>query len=47
MGLIQSALKFMGRRRVTQLLKLPRGHRPYALMAVGIPAFVYPKYTER
>lgn len=47
MGLVQTALKYMGKGSVARLLKLPCGHRPYALMAVGMPAFQYPKYTER
>ncbi len=47
MGLIQTALKFMPSRKVRSLLNLPAGHQPYALMALGIPAFHYRNYTER
>ncbi len=47
MGLIQVALKFMGNRKARKLLHLPAGHKPYALMALGVPAFRYARYTER
>ncbi|MCD8265795.1 MAG: nitroreductase family protein [Prevotellaceae bacterium] len=47
MGLVQTALRLMRKRRVSQLLSLPRGHRPYALMSLGVPALRYPRYTVR
>jgi len=47
MGLVQSAFKFMLPKKVECLLDLPKGHRPYALMALGMPAYSYIRYTER
>lgn len=47
MGLVQMALKFTGQRRTERLLHLPPGHKPFALMAMGMPAFYYPKYTDK
>lgn len=47
LGLVQTALRFMPRSRVSRLLGLPQGHVPRAFMAVGIPRFLYPRYTER
>lgn len=47
LGLVQTALRFMPRRKVSRLLGLPKGHVPRAYMAVGIPRFLYPRYTER
>lgn len=47
LGLVQTALRFMPRGKVARLLGLPKGHVPRAYMAVGIPRFLYPRYTER
>lgn len=47
MGLVQSALKFMGKNKVTKLLHLPKGHKPFAIMSIGIPSVKYRNYTER
>ncbi|MGN0233502.1 MAG: nitroreductase family protein [Bacteroidaceae bacterium] len=47
LGLVQTALRFMPRSRVRHLLGLPKGHAPKALMAIGIPRFLYPRYVER
>ncbi|MCD8291163.1 MAG: nitroreductase, partial [Prevotella sp.] len=47
MGLIQTACKLIRAKRVTRLFQLPPRHKPYALMAIGMPAFRYPRYTER
>ncbi len=47
MGLIWEALKFMTDGKVRRLLGIPRGHKVCALMGVGVPAFRYPRYTER
>lgn len=45
MGLVQTACKFMGRKKTERLLHLPQNHSLFALMALGMPAFYYPKYT--
>lgn len=47
MGLVQMALKFISQGKAEQLLHLPGNHKPYALMALGIPDFYYPKYTDK
>ena len=47
LGLVQTALRFMPHRKVSRLLGLPKGHVPRAYMAIGIPRFLYPRYTER
>lgn len=47
LGLVQTALRFMPRARVSRLLGLPKGHVPRAYMAIGIPRFLYSRYTER
>ena len=47
MGLIVTALKFLGHGKARRLLHLPSGHRLYALMALGMPAIHYHNYTER
>lgn len=47
MGFIHVAFKFMSRTKAEQLFHLPPGHRPYAIMSLGIPAFRYRYYTER
>lgn len=47
MGLVQVAFKFIGQRRTEQLMNLPTGHKPFAIMALGMPAFYYPKYTDK
>lgn len=47
LGLIQTALRFMPKRKVRRLLSLPKGHVPKAFMAIGIPRFQYSRYTER
>ncbi len=47
LGLVQTALRFMPRGKVSRLLSLPKGHVPRAYMAIGIPRFLYPRYTER
>ncbi len=47
MGLVQTACRLMSAGRVRRLLSLPPGHKPYALMALGMPAFRYTRYTER
>lgn len=47
LGLVQTALRFMSRKKVSRLLDLPEGHVPRAFMAIGIPRFLYSRYTER
>ncbi len=47
MGLILTAFKFLPRKRVVRLLGLPKDHLPQALMALGMPAFPFLRYTER
>ena len=47
MGLVQMAFKFIGQRKTEQLFHLPPKHKPYAIMALGMPAFYYPKYTDK
>ena len=47
MGLVQMAFKFIGQRRTEKLMHLPPGHKPFAIMALGMPAFNYPKYTDK
>ncbi len=47
MGFVQTAFQMMGVRRTARLLGLPSGQRVFAIMAFGIPAFRYPRYTER
>ncbi len=47
MGLVWTALKYMGKARTRRLLGLPEGHRLCALMGIGMPAFRYLRYTER
>ena len=47
MGLVQTALKFIGRKKTERLLHLPKNHKLYALMALGMPAFYYPNYSDK
>jgi len=47
MGLVQMAFKFISQRKAEQLLHLPAKHKPFALMALGMPAFYYPNYSDK
>ena len=47
MGLVQMAFKFIGQRKTEELLHLPPNHKPFAMMALGMPAFYYPKYSDK
>ena len=47
MGLVQMAFKNMGRKKTERLLHLPKNHKLYALMALGMPAFYYPNYSDK
>ncbi|MBO7067663.1 MAG: nitroreductase family protein [Bacteroidaceae bacterium] len=47
MGLVQTACKFIGRKKTARLLHLPKNHKLYALMALGMPAFYYPNYSDK
>lgn len=47
MGLVQMAFKFIGQRKTEELLHLPPNHKPFAMMALGMPAFYYRKYSDK
>ena len=47
MGLVQVAFKFFGQRKIEHLLHIPPKHKPFAIMALGMPAFYYPKYSDK
>ena len=47
LGFVQTACRLFGPRRTARLLHLPEGHRLYALMALGVPALKYRRYTRR
>ncbi len=47
LGFVQAGLKFMSAKKSSYLLGIPKGHYAFALMALGMPAFRYPRYTER
>ena len=47
MGLVQMAFKFIRQRKTEQILHIPHHHKLYAMMALGIPAFYYPKYADK
>lgn len=47
MGLVQMAFKYMRRKKTERLLHLPKNHKLYALMALGMPAFYYPNYSDK
>ena len=47
MGLVQMAFKFFGQRKIERLLHIPPEHKPFAIMALGMPAFYYPKYSDK
>lgn len=47
MGLVQMAFKFISQRKTEKLLHLPEKHKPFALMALGMPAFYYPNYSDK
>jgi len=47
MGLVQMAFKNMGRKKNERMLHLPKNHKLYALMALGMPAFYYPNYSDK
>ena len=47
MGLVQMAFKFLSQQKTEKLMHLPPGHKPFAMMALGMPAFYYPKYTDK
>ena len=47
MGLVQTAFKFMGQKKTARLLHLPKNHKLYALMSLGIPAFYYTNYSDK
>lgn len=47
MGFVQTAMFLMGCRRAARVLNIPKGHKAFAIMALGMPAYKYPKYTSR
>ena len=47
MGFVQTAFQMMGVHRTARLLGLPPHQKVFAIMALGIPAFRYSRYTER
>lgn len=47
MGFVQTACRLFGRKRTARLLRLPQGHRLFALMGLGVPAMKYHRYTLR
>lgn len=47
MGFVQTAMFMMGTTRASKILGIPKGHKAFAIMGLGIPAIRYRKYTER
>ena len=47
LGFVQTAMFMMGSRKAGRILGIPKGHKPFAIMALGMPAFRYGKYVER
>lgn len=47
MGFVQTAMFMMGCKRAAKALGIPKGHKAWAIMGMGMPAFRYPKYTTR
>lgn len=47
MGFVQTAMFMMGCKRAAKVLGIPKGHKPWAIMGLGMPAFKYSKYTKR
>ena len=47
MGFVQTAMFMMGCKRAAKVLGIPKGHKAWAIMGLGMPAFKYPKYTKR
>lgn len=47
MGFVQTAMFLMGTRRAARILGIPKGHKAFAIMGLGMPAFKYTRYTLR
>lgn len=47
MGFVQTAMFLMGTRRAARILGIPKGHKAFAIMGLGMPAFKYGRYTLR
>ena len=47
MGFVQTAMFMMGTKRAARILGIPKGHKPWAIMGLGMPAFKYSQYTTR
>lgn len=47
MGFVQTAMLLKRTKRAARILGIPKGHKPFAIMGLGMPAFKYGKYTLR
>lgn len=47
MGFVQTAMFMIGTRRAASILGIPKGHKAFAIMGLGMPAFKYTRYTLR
>lgn len=47
LGFVQTAMFMMGCRRAAGVLGIPKGNKAFAIMALGMPAFRYGRYTSR
>ncbi len=47
MGFVQTAMFMMGCKRAAKVLGIPKDHKAFAIMGLGMPAFRYAKYTKR
>ncbi|MDE5560452.1 MAG: nitroreductase family protein [Bacteroidaceae bacterium] len=47
MGFVQTAMFMMGTRKAARILGIPHGHKAFAIMGLGMPAFRYGRYTDR
>lgn len=47
MGFVQTAMFMMGCKRAAKVLGIPKGHKAFAIMGLGMPALKYAKYTTR
>ena len=47
MGFVQTAMFMMGCKRAAKVLGIPKSHKAFAIMGLGMPALKYAKYTTR
>lgn len=47
MGFVQTAMFVKGTSRAARILGIPKGHKAFAIMGLGMPAFRYERYTIR